>query len=1685
MLSVGAVALAGLVVVQAWQSGERARAAEGQNVPVIGRVFNDLYAGGLDVTSEGGPNVLDPQAPGVPNTGVELWQESGQDDGEATLLDTVITDADGRYRFTLPEYPASYLVRVRPTQIDGVNAMQTSFWSLTEGDSEVSGFCWNRYFGDYFQWSEAEFECAGARRDGIDPPEVTTPLGPIVEDEWGDQSQTGNANTLARIEAESSDLVELNFSLTASASWGDLPDEYGTTQAAGGPYAQGALRWYYNPYHDAALQLGWLSVLSGDGIPRADAKSHRYADDGIEFALKEWRHESRADGSTDTVEVPDNELTWYPAQDAVFTNNTDYRVRATINAHCDFLPKATVKLWASTIDRNTGEASGRLTARPIWQAAPAFHCSASEKATRQSVERVVYGDLNLSHIDGWQDVDPDGGFTDLYLRARIGIDSGFTAYSPGEPNDPYTEPWVMPGEIEDYRAHLAKTVAYVRNILPNGIRAAIAYEYTGMREDLDFYLPFDGGVFSAPDQYGNLDPAVATVVGVGAPGADSTNGWHVSGAGYHDYGALYCWHHGGDGGGALVDGDSITFGGYSPTVVCDAYYGAPLDPALSNMTISPAPDQALPVQDATRGSYSIKIRGRGTVPDIGGGTVEAPAVGAELTVVVEPVGGNASDYLLCLARDSYWQDCATSHEVYLDQDGQAELWLRAWDAGTYRVTAYLAGSDGPVFSSQDVYFAGHTSADDVAGGEFTIDTSTPKYADYGLLPGAVGFDGTWDYYTAQLVAWDNQGQGVMGLEGPGGVIANGCGSAVAVTPVDGQPGHYEARIYSNSAAEALCLLAAGGVMFTDSATGATSQTLTWLPLTVADPSKSSVRVEQRGEVPIAGWVDEGNPGDAEWLRVELRDANWSLLDGHSGDADELWRWSENNPSALHYARATDAYCANQSYCRVFVYSSSPGHFVPRVVINPDTAEEATLTADRPVFFGFSEPDPGSSSAVASRTPGQQANLASRPAGAAGKQTVTVRLRDAQGFTAFGADWFDWGVKIELAATGAEYGDGADPFGGEGLDWGEFECVGVTDLAYGALWDYCPTGVYTVDVYSSWAGDRKVAVTVSGSWDEPGGQPGYEFVLANGENRATSVLSLPFVPPTEPSAADSRLQVSPANLAGEVLTVGRGESYTAAVTVMDAGGYNPIHDAYVYLWLEQEDSGDGEECLAAFPNGREGRVLRTSLTGKAQVTIKSADVTKCVLRAQLETEFGYDELPNSPQTLEWVDHSAPVFSPARSYYTVSSDAIYADGEDAGTVTLQLMGTDGQPWNGSSSIMGFGPTDSGLAVSWFTHTSSPGEFTAPVTGTEVGTYPVTVSVNDAVLTASGNGSAAFVAGPAAFGPDLTRWTSPEWRSIEADGVAEALLEVAVTDARGRPMAGETVEFDVLDERVRVGLSTGPGTFESRTGADGVARLTVKSSAREYFSTEVVAFVGADQVPGSTVIEFTNFDGPARLWADVIVSPSDPADSTEGVPTPVAPGESYQVGVTPFDGSENVRIGNLPVEFSLSGPDCTGTFVGADGDGKALATVTAEVGPDAGTALAEVTSATPGACVLTVAVTTVDDVRGSGRTLVWTPSLPTLDLAASQFTVSQTPVVVGGSDSGTVTATLVGTDGQPWAEAVTLAGSGPVGSGVTVGAFVPVDAVGVYTAQFSGTTAGDWAISLTANGDALSAASGPDGI
>jgi LPXTG-motif cell wall-anchored protein len=464
--------------------------------------------------------------------------------------------------------------------------------------------------------------------------------------------------------------------------------------------------------------------------------------------------------------------------------------------------------------------------------------------------------------------------------------------------------------------------------------------------------------------------------------------------------------------------------------------------------------------------------------------------------------------------------------------------------------------------------------------------------------------------------------------------------------------------------------------------------------------------------------------------------------------------------------------------------------------------------------------------------------------AASFASVTARPEQYGNYGATGTTIADWGsqtvsvVLLDSAARPVTDGVTAlairasslDPIGPTGLHYSD---AGVFRCAEDPIDGVCASGQYAIDVYSAAPGERQVEVVYADG--------GLNFALRNGANSPAPGLAAVFVA-VPASANESWLRVSP------VGAVEVGEAYSVLASVRDLFANVPGAPINV------EFSLTGASCPGLFDNGAREATVASSTGGLANTSVIWQEGSgSCELTAAIVGS----PVGGSPATLTWNPPPAPpTLDVAGSGFTVSGEPVVADGDSTGTVTVSLVGSDGNPFTGAVTLNATGTPGSGIAVGEFAD-QGRGVHVAPYSGTGVGDWNVIATADGQAipLVRGGNRTAHLVVGEPAFGQGLTRLVGPS-ASARADGEDALTVLAFVTDAMRRPIANAEVVFEI-PEGVWAGSAVGPASVSVLSGADGTARLKVTSSTPATY--RVSASVGDVQIEeGSPArVEFTPVD------------------------------------------------------------------------------------------------------------------------------------------------------------------------------------------------------------------------------------
>lgn len=173
----------------------------------------------------------------------------------------------------------------------------------------------------------------------------------------------------------------------------------------------------------------------------------------------------------------------------------------------------------------------------------------------------------------------------------------------------------------------------------------------------------------------------------------------------------------------------------------------------------------------------------------------------------------------------------------------------------------------------------------------------------------------------------------------------------------------------------------------------------------------------------------------------------------------------------------------------------------------------------------------------------------------------------------------------------------------------------------------------------------------------------------------------------------------------------------------------LADAYGNVVTAQDSD------ITATVNGTAATVTAAAGTYKVDVPTDKAGT--------IPVQFSYKgDLLGPVFNVEVMEKVTGVVDPKASYFTVTEGNKIADGHDAHTVTVTLVDKAGNPLPGQKVEIS---EPENLMVSKVKD-NGDGTYTAELTTTVAGAYPITVSVGGVNILAKGNDTAHFVAGPA---------------------------------------------------------------------------------------------------------------------------------------------------------------------------------------------------------------------------------------------------------------------------------------------------------------------------------------------------
>ncbi|MHC9002364.1 invasin domain 3-containing protein [Enterobacter adelaidei] len=386
--------------------------------------------------------------------------------------------------------------------------------------------------------------------------------------------------------------------------------------------------------------------------------------------------------------------------------------------------------------------------------------------------------------------------------------------------------------------------------------------------------------------------------------------------------------------------------------------------------------------------------------------------------------------------------------------------------------------------------------------------------------------------------------------------------------------------------------------------------------------------------------------------------------------------------------------------------------------------------------------------------------------------------------------------------------------------------------------------------------------------------------------------------------------------------------------------------------------------------------------------------------------------------------------ARSSLAAAPATIVADGTTASTVTLSLKDRNDNPVSGQT--VAFASSLTGSTVGNVTD-NGDGTYTAQLTGTTAGTANITVTVGG---NAFGVNAASVILTADAGNLDAARSSlTATPATIVADGTTASTVTLSLKDRNDNPVSGQAVAFASSLTNSAVGNVTdnGDGTYTAQlTGTTaGTANVTVTVGGSAFGVTAASVILTADA---------GNLDAARSSLA------AAPA-------TIVADGTTASTVTLSLKDRNDNPVSGQTVAFASSLTNSAVGNVTDNGDGTYTAALT---GTTAGTA--------------SITVTVGGSAFGvTAATVTLTADADNLDAAKSALVATPATIVANGTTASTVTLSLKDRNDNPVSGQTVAFVSSLTNS--TVGN-VTDNGDGTYTAQLTGTKAGDTNITLKVN-------------
>ncbi|MCS2159363.1 Ig-like domain-containing protein [Scandinavium sp. H11S7] len=230
----------------------------------------------------------------------------------------------------------------------------------------------------------------------------------------------------------------------------------------------------------------------------------------------------------------------------------------------------------------------------------------------------------------------------------------------------------------------------------------------------------------------------------------------------------------------------------------------------------------------------------------------------------------------------------------------------------------------------------------------------------------------------------------------------------------------------------------------------------------------------------------------------------------------------------------------------------------------------------------------------------------------------------------------------------------------------------------------------------------------------------------------------------------------------------GESAVQVIFGVVNGNKQPLAEQPVTFTITYADGQTGTQSVISDSKGKATLMLTSTVSGPVTIVAR---------------------LESGETSIAHVTFSAAQPDAAHSSLTAAPETIIANGSASSVLTLTLHDAADRPLSGLTGVR-FAIAGVSDAIVTAVNESSPGVYTANLSGHSTGTANITTAMNGSSI--AGIGSHVELTGDSATATIKEGDMAVSVASAVADGHSAASVVVKVTDASGNPITGQTVSF-----------------------------------------------------------------------------------------------------------------------------------------------------------------------------------------------------------------------------------------------------------------------------------------------------